>query len=144
MPDKIPSAQLPAQIKKLQREVNAMERRSSLNETEAAVLRAIKLRLKKYRGRLKYERRYATTGHAIGAATERTIAVALPNPVQAGSEIRVKTKRPALFVTDSLGNTYTQISKREWKCNYTRGGPLSVTVTQTLSKKNEITIEEHA
>lgn len=60
----------------------------------------------------------------------RIVSTTVPKFVPAGAEIVVRTRRPALFVTDSAGNTYVRESRLKWVCRCSRHAPaLEVTTT---------------
>lgn len=61
-----------------------------------------------------------------------TISESLLLPIKEGDTLRVfhkKKRANVAFVTDSLGNTFMQVSATEWRCDHARGGMDVITVT---------------
>ena len=80
----------------------------------------------------------------------RSCNAILPHPVKAGNQIRVKTNTDASAVTDSSGNTYTNLpestDKRfrfEWRARNSPGGDnLIVSVLSEIDEVIEVKVEE--
>jgi hypothetical protein len=68
--------------------------------------------------------------------------VKLNRPVNAGSTIRVRTKTPALSVTDSAGNTYVRVAEQQWRAHNCLPGETVITITNSAGEVGKITVQE--
>ena len=77
-----------------------------------------------------------------GPTSVIAVWVKLKRPVNAGSTIRVRTKTPALCVTDSAGNTYVRVAEQQWRAHNCLPGETVITITNSAGDVGKITVQE--